>query len=850
MATRTEDVMKSPAHGSVLVAAILAASILTAQDSGSRDPALLESTFGKLPVYFIENRGVYPDEVLYYIHGADKTLFFTRGGITFRLMGKDRGWVVKLEFAGANPDVEPRGEDEQRAVFSYFKGPVKAWKTGLRTWGSLRYGELWPGIDLVFRGNVNRLKYDFVVKPGASPGAIRLRVLGAPEIEVTESLGLRIKTPVGDILDAPPVAHQTVCSGRVPVETAYVLTRGRDSSHDIRFRVGGFDATRPLLLDPAFLVYCGFIGGIEADKAAAIAVDSAGNVYVAGNTKSTQTSFPVQVGPDLTYNTGPVSIDGFVAKVAASGGALVYCGYLGGDQWDECNGIAVDSAGRAYVTGLTGSNQATFPVASGPDLTYNGGFDAFVARVTASGKALDYCGYIGGSDIDHGLGIAVDGAGNAFVAGHTRSDESTFPVQVGPDLTHNGGPAAAPTDAFVAGVAASGTALVFCGYVGGDQQDQAAAVAVDGQGRVVIAGWTESTEATFPVKTGPDLTYNGKGDSFVARVTASGSALDYCGYLGGARSEKKGFGVAVDGAGRAFVTGQTSSPESSFPVKIGPDLTYNAGSDAFVARVDAGGTSLEFCGYIGGEGMDHGASIAVDGAGCAVVAGYTMSVETSFPVKAGPDLTHNGGPTMDRRDAFVARVADSGASLVHCGYVGGSGSDTATGIAVDRSGNAYVAGYTGSDQSTFPVQGGPDLTYNGNISDGFVAKVALVLLEGTGLLRPGGRVDFRLTASEDTGLAYQVGSSLGTGPIMIDTRPLGLSADDCFFLSLTGLVPEVFSGYAGHIGVTGRAPAAINIPDVSALIGVHIHTAFVTLDTAAPSGIRSISNTFSFLISR
>jgi beta-propeller repeat-containing protein len=821
---------------------------LGAQPGSSTGPSLVKAALFKLPIYFIENRGVYPDEVAYHVQGADRTLFFTKDGITFRLDGKDRGWVVKLEFVGASPDVKPEGQDRQQAVFSSFKGPAKDWKTGLKTYARVVYENLWPGIDLVYRGTVNQLKYDFVVKPGADPEAIRLRVLGASDVLVTKSGGLRIRTPAGDILDDAPVACQEASGGYAPVEAAFVPSPGPNSSHCIRFRVGEYDRTRTLILDPAFLVYCGFIGGIEADEAAAIAVDSAGNVYVAGNTKSTEATFPVRVGPDLTYNTGPVSMDGFVAKVAASGTALIYCGYLGGDHWDECNAIAVDSAGCAYVTGLTDSSQATFPVLTGPDLTYNGGCDAFVAKVNASGNALEYCGYIGGSDTDHGMGIAVDAAGNAVVAGHTCSTEASFPVLVGPDLTHNSGPVAAPTDGFVARVAASGKTLVFCGYVGGDQQDEAVAVAVDAQNRVVIAGWTESTETTFPVKTGPDLTYNGRGDAFVARVAASGASLDYCGYIGGDKGDRKGFGIAVDSSGRALVTGQTSSPETSFPVKVGPDLTYNGGGDAFVARVAASGASLDYCGYIGGSGRDHGAGIAVDGAGCAVVVGCTESEETSFPVKEGPDLTHNGGPAMDRKDAFVARVAYTGASLVHCGYVGGSMSETATGVAVDRSGNVYVAGYTGSDQTTFPVLKGPGLTFGGNISDAFVAKVAQVLLGWSGNARPGGRVDFGLAASEDAGLAYQVGSSLATGPIMIDTRPLGLSADDLLFLSLSGLVPGVFAGYAGTIGVNGRAGAAVHIPDVPALVGFRIHTAFVTLDGAAPSGIRSISNTVSFLV--
>jgi hypothetical protein len=201
--------------------------------------------------------------------------------------------------------------------------------------------------------------------------------------------------------------------------------------------------------------------------------------------------------------------------VNASGTALVYCGYIGGlgDGWGR--GIAVDGSGNAYVTGFTGSSQASFPVIGGPDLTYNGSYDAFVAKVNASGTALVYCGYIGGGDWDEGYGIAVDGSGNAYVTGITESTEATFPVIGGPDLTQNGGIG----DAFVAKVNASGKALVYCGYIGGSGYDRGYGIAVDGWGNAYVTGETYSTEATFPVIGGPDLTQNGLGNVFVAKIS-------------------------------------------------------------------------------------------------------------------------------------------------------------------------------------------------------------------------------------------------------------------------------------------------------------------------------------------
>jgi len=240
----------------------------------------------------------------------------------------------------------------------------------------------------------------------------------------------------------------------------------------------------------------------------------------------------------------------------------------------------------------------------------------------------------------------------------------------------------------------------------------------------------------------------------------------------------------------------------------------------------------------------------VDAAGNAYVTGTTSSDQQTFPVAVGPDLTMNGGG-----DPFVAKVSVQGAALVYCGYIGGSsGSDFGQGIAVDAAGNAYVTGNATSNELTFPVKVGPDLTFNGGngvIGDAFVAKVALLdNLTASGTPQPGGTIAFQLSAVEVRGLPYQLATSLGTGPLSIDTRTLDLSPDALLGVSVGGLWPSVFSGYRGIIDSKGQARAAIHIPNIPALIGVRLHSAFVTLSASAPSGVKSISNTFSFSIAK
>jgi len=844
----------------VAIVLTVVATATSGQGATPPNPSLLKATFGKLPVYFIENKGLYPDEVSHYVQGADKTLFFTGEGVTFRLKGKDRCWAVKLVFVGANQEVVPRGEDKQKAVFSYFKGPEKDWKTGLRTYRNVVYENLWPGIDLVCKGTVNQLKYEFVVKPGADPDRIRLRYRGATSVALTDAGALRVNAAEGGFEDAPPVAWQDVHGKRATVEMAYALDEDGGSGGTFGFRVGEYDRSRPLVLDPAVLVYCGYIGGSGEDFGYGIAVDAAGNAYVTGTTTSTQQTFPVTVGPDPTFNGGGTVAprDTFVAKVDPQGTALVYCGYIGGGGDEIGSGIAVDAAGNAYVTGWTSSDEKTFPVRAGPDLTYNGGTylgDAFVAKVNPQGTALAYCGYLGGAADDQGYGIAVDAAGSAYVTGTTSSTEQTFPVAVGPDLIFNGGTSPNPLDAFVAKVNPQGTALVYCGYVGGSAGDCGRGIAVDASGNAYISGATNSTETTFPVRVGPDLTYNGTptlggGDAFVAKVNTGGTALVYCGYVGGSGDEC-GFGIAVDTAGGAYVTGYTTSNQQSFPVKVGPVLTYVGGAfgDAFVAKVNTQGTALVYCGYIGGGGDEFGYGVAVDAAGSAYVAGSTSSTEATFPVKVGPDQSFNGGAPWG--DVFLAKVNTGGTALVFCGYIGGSGNDRAFGIALDTAGNAHVTGFTESNQTSFPVTAGPDPTFNGGNFDALVAKVSLLDdLTASGAPRPGGTVTLHLAAVEVRGLPYVIGSSHGSGPIRIDRRQLDLSPDYLLFATVNNDWPWIFSGYRGVIDSKGQASAAIHIPNVPGLIGVRLYSAFVTLDPAAASGIRSISNTFLFSVTK
>jgi len=711
-----------------------------------------------LPLYFIENQGQLDPRAAYYVQGRDKAIYFTAGGMMLVLHRPRRHaalsaetsaagasdnradapverLALQLEFVGADLNVLPRGENPSTAVISYFKGRPEDWKSAVKSFTRLVYADLWPGIDLIFSGAANQLKYLFVVKPGADPRAIRLRYRGADSVGVNHAGRLEVRTPLGDLKDDKPIAYQEANSQVAGIDVAYDLqaSAGGDS-FQYGFKLADYDRSSPLIIDPAILVYSGFIGGTGDDRGNAIAVDRDGNAYIVGETNSLETSFPTIAGPDLSFGG---SVDAFVAKLNAAGTALIYVGFIGGTGDDRGKAIAVDSAGNAYVAGDTTSTEISFPVTAGPDSTHNGATDAFVAKVNASGTSLSYAGFIGGTGVDRGNAIAVDSLNRAYIAGSTLSPAVSFPGGTGSgalpsfDSLDNGG-----VDGFVVRVAADGTALEYASFIGGTGDDGVLGVAVDGDGAAYLTGETSSNGLSFPVTGGLDPVQNGGVDAFAAKVNSAGTGLVYAGFIGGGGDER-GRGIAlVPGCEldcEAYIVGDTNSTQASFPVTGGPDLTHNGGIDGFVAKVNAAGAALDYAGYLGGGGTDRANGIAVDSSGVAYVVGETSSDQASFPNGSGlgalmsSDDTHNGAI-----DGFVVGVNAAGTALIHASYIGGFANDRAKGIAVDDNGDIYVTGESEANSVSFPTSGAVnsqfslDNSQSGGV-DAFVMKICVTV---------------------------------------------------------------------------------------------------------------------------
>jgi hypothetical protein len=594
-------------------------------------------SYGKLPLAFEANHGQTDARVKFLSRTGGYTLFLTGDEAVLTLNGKkpraDKakimgashklsssvasapkpGGVLRMKLRNANPAAKVTGTDELGGTSNYFIGndPAK-WRTNVPTYAKVKYEGIYSGIDLVYYGNQRQLEYDFIVAPGANPRRIAFDVRGAMRIRKNANGELIFKVGDDEIRWRKPVVYQETDGAKQEIPAHYSI---KDKNH-VGFEVAKYDASRPLYIDP--LIYSTYLGGSNNDAAYGIAVDSSGDAYVTGGTSSSD--FPVTTGAFQTMCGNPC-VNGFVTKLNSTGSALVYSTYQGygangiavdslgnayvtGGSVAELNstgsalvysfgldsagnGIAVDSSGSAYVTGTTGSTN--FPTTPGAFQTACPGFcssSAFVIKVNPTGSAPVYSTYLyvsRDSLWDVGSGIAVDGVGNAYITG------STLLCRKG--VTSRGtcwapaGPAIQST--FVAELNSTGSALNYLTFLGDNGSQYGSGIAVDSAGNAYITGLTgeslPTTPGAFQTSCG---SRNNCQNAFLAKINPSG-VLVYGTYLGGSDANNGmgsiGHGVAVDGAGTVYVTGQAYS--TNFPTT----------PDAFQ-------TTCGSCYFINGEG--------------------------------------------------------------------------------------------------------------------------------------------------------------------------------------------------------------------------------------------------------
>ena len=607
-------------------------SPISASQSDPKAQTKILDSYGKLPLSFEANHGQTDARVKFLSRTSGYSLFLTGDEAVLTLSGKKpqgfvsghrfsdaasgsrkgvpsaadptTGKVLRMKLRNANPAAKVTGLDQLAGTSNYFIGndPAK-WRTNVPTYAKVKYEGIYSGIDLVYYGNQRQLEYDFIVAPGADPHRIAFDVSGAKRIRLDGRGELVFKVGADEIRWHRPMVYQEKDGARQLVAARYVIS----DMNRVGFEVARYDASRPLYIDP--LIYSTYLGGSGDDQGFGIAVDSLGNAYVTGFTTSTDfpTKNPLQTAKALGK-------DVFVTKINAAGSALVYSTYLGGSGRDWGNGIAVDAAGNAYVTGFTGSTD--FPTMNPLQPASGGGqTDAFVSKINPSGSEFVYSTYLGGSNNDEGRGIAVDSGGNAYVTGWTGSTD--FPTVNPLQGTSTG------SNAFLSKFNATGSALIYSTYLGGNWNTFGTAIAVDSAGAAYITGYITGYQSTAGV---------------VFKVTPSGSALDYSAALvfSGIKYVS-GLSIAVDSAGSAYVAGSAA---------------YGDNNRILLARLNSDASQAIYSTYeFGGAGASAGRGIALDSAGKAYVTGATTS--TNFPTKNPLQPANAGG---FGGDAFVSKI--------------------------------------------------------------------------------------------------------------------------------------------------------------------------------------------------
>jgi hypothetical protein len=712
----------------------------------------LTSAYGTLPLAFEANQGQTAPEVRYLAHGQSYQLFLTnqeavltlrqpsiaktksakRASLVAARMRRKANAAVKtsvlrMRFDGANPAAEIAGTKLLPGKTSYFIGnDPKKWHTDIPSYEAVRYQGIYPGVDVLFYGRQQRLEYDFIVAPGADPKAIALSIAGARKLEINSQGDVLMSVAGGKVALQKPVVYQEVNGQRREIAGNYTIA----NDHEVRFAVAAYDHAQPLTIDP-ILNYSTYVGGAGTDLALGIALDAAGDAYIAGTT--TSNPFPTKNGISTTPPADVTTLGtAFVTELNPMGTALVYSTYLGGSGnafGDEATAIAVDTATppNIYVTGFTGSSdfptgtvvapyQATAPASVTAESA------AFITKLAPSavGTAqLVYSSYLGGDINDIGNGIALDATGNVYVVGVTQS--TTFP-QVGTQITPGQTSTGDAGNAFLSkfDTTVSGTpGLLYSTYIGGSGAggtvvlggfaDLAQGVTIDTTADAYVVGGTMSGD--FPVA-GTAIAgsaacgANGQGSAFISVINTTAQTLTYSHCLTGnpgaddAYGVTLGTGVPVVSTGIAYITGSTASANFPLTANTIPPAGSVALGVAFVSLLNTATGKLQYSTFLGGTGSDAGFSIASDSTGNAYVAGETASA--NFPITQGALQVQNNNTHGGNGTAFISKIGPNGqglADLSYSTYFGGQTlssslafSDSGQGIAVSGT-NAYVGGY-------------------------------------------------------------------------------------------------------------------------------------------------------------
>jgi len=705
---------------------LLTAVVLTAMPSDASSPGpenrhrqaspVAHSRYTRLPLLFEANQGQASADTDFIARGPGYNLFLTPKRMTLSLeagQSANEGQIpvhdaIAIEPLDSDRQCQLRGVEELDSKINYLIGKNPAnWQIGVRTYRKVKYENLYTGIDLVFYGTTEHIEYDFVVYPGADAARIKFSLRSEGTAAIEENGDLALATKAGTMLFKAPLIYQETARGKQRRYGRFLLTKPQESGEKtLSFEVASYDHSKPLIIDPV-LDYSTYLGGSGYDWAGGVAVDNTGNAYIAGTT--TSFDFPTTPGAVFPVHGGCIGscYDAFVAKINTTGTGLVYATYLGGAGDDFANAIAIDSAGNAYVTGTT--NSTDFPTTGGALQRSCGGtcfdHDAFVVKLNATGSALLYSTYLGGSGEDAGTGIAIN-QGNAYVSGFSGSTD--FPTTLGAFQTTMQGQGSS----FVVQLNPNGTAMNFGTFLGEvDLFDAGGAIALDSAGNSYVTGNTLS--ANFPQTAGAFHTTFQSGLSsnmYILKLNPAGSSLVYSALIGGAAPA----GIALDAMGNTYVAG---SAGLFSPVTPGA-LDQSCDNGALVLKLSADGSQLLTAAHICPDRL-WPAGVAFDSSYNVIFSGSTDS--SSLPTTVGA-MRSRIANVCCFSDAVLGKLKADGSALVYLTYFGGNSSDNTNALATDSTENIYLAG--GTSSTNLPLKNAFQ-TANAGPSDAFLTKITL-----------------------------------------------------------------------------------------------------------------------------
>ena len=871
-----------------------AAAALRAIASGTNDSQRLFSKVAQLPLSFEENHGQFDPRVKFATRGADYGLFLSGAEATIVHHGKvhlgeadvssmmaalgnaEVGTLstTQLTWLGANRKAEPRGVDRDGSESNYFIGKdPKKWRRHVRHYDRVQLSGLYPGIDLVYHGAQKQVEFDYVVGPHVDPSAIRVGISGPSIVGLDPSGQLSISSSGDKMLLLPPVAYQEKDGKREVVEAHYALA----DSHQFSFRLGKYDASRPLIIDPVLVFAVSFGPNVNDTIVSDVTLDVSGNIYVTGTT--CETNYPTTSGvfqPAGGNITSQACNDAIVTKLDPAASTLIYSTYIGGQtSVDFGSRLLVNAAGAVTVVGTTASTDfpttaGVFqPQAKGGTCNYSVNLlnqacsDGFLLKLSADGSSLQYSTLFGGTREEIPLALVQDAEGDTYVAGQTNSPD--FPMAGSPFQNTYGGAGDCQNsmvpcgDVFIAKFNSTATQLLASTYIGGPETDFAAGMALDSAGDVYITGSSYSTN--YPTTTGSfQPTHAGSTDNrdaILSKLDSNLHTLQYSTFLGGT-DDDIAFAIRVDSTGAAYITGSTLS--SNFPTSTGafqttykgPDpTTTTCGStlddgilaqpdcgDVFVAKIDPSkpaASQLVFSTFLGGSNSDFAYDLALDSQKNVWVVGDSSSPD--FPYTSDAYFKPLGGAL------FLLEIKNDGTQLLFSTGLSVGGGGLALGINIDSDDNVSVAG----QGMISPTPG----TYSfGNPGQVFVEKYS------TGTAQPG--VQLSATMLNFTGVTNAVGApqsviltNSGTGPLHLAISLLkGTTGNPLVFAESDGCpatlapqgnctiqvtyLPTTPGGDGSTVQILDDAPGAPHTIQLSASNALTTSTSFVPATLSFP----------------